>query len=101
MIINKLENASSISSSTSLKNMNFFIVNESISKPGHPKERENYFSNDEGNVDSEIVSSDGYTAINDMDLHKNLNIGNNIFIKDYPKQGNQTRGLSLQKRDTL
>lgn len=96
-----LENASSISSSASLKNMNFFVVNESISKSRHPKDRETYFSNEEGNIDSEIVSSDGYTAINDMDLHKNLNFGNNIFIKDRQRQGIQPRGLSLQRRDTL
>ena len=101
-----IENASSISSSASLKNFNISVTNQSIvrqkeantielnmfrnlnlkeseSFPRHRslnKVRFNKYSNkiyefkDEGNLDSEVLSSDGNTAINEINLHTVKNI---------------------------
>lgn len=94
------ENASA-SSNASINRQNLMFVNESsmIAKPLIDQEDDS--NNDEGNIDSEIASSDGNTAINDMDLHKNFNNDKNLFMNDYSSNYRRRETTSSQGASSL
>jgi hypothetical protein len=59
-------------------------VNNTITETLRHANNENYYSNDEGTLESEIVSSDSTTAINNINLQKNFfSNDRNVFAKDH------------------
>lgn len=77
------ENASSVSSSASFKKLNVLDIGETAKIPDERRKKDKYFSNDDGTIDSEAVSSDGTTAINNINLQKNFfSNDRNVFNKD-------------------
>lgn len=76
-------------------------VNNTITDVLRPEHNENYYSNDEGTVDSEIVSSDSNTAINNINLQKNFfSNDRKVFSKDHPLEGRR-KDLHLKKNSEI
>lgn len=92
------ENASSVSSSTSFKNMHLQDMNRSITNPHKNGNKDNYHSTEEGNIDPELISSDANTAIHDINLQKNFfSNDKNVFGNSSAKNPHKRKEQTLKK----